>query len=505
MRSVIGIHIDTSFINAAQIDDHKGQAKLIKTAVEEIKLKDRPDTDASISSAIKTVLSKFPVGHASIVCTFHDPQIFVRKVTTPPMPVQELGPAVQLAVKNAFPFSLDEAVLDFQLVNKFSYQDKERYNVLVAVAPRKTIERIQTLFLNAKIKLSSCIPAAIALENLIARTRMKADETLAVIILGATVTELAIYQNSRLEFSRKLSIAVEDIIKSMTGSFYSDTGKTELTFAEAQEIEKEFGIPKTDEPIEISAKISTEQVLMLIGPKIEQLATEINRSIDYYRAELQGAKVDRVLLVGEVSRLKRLDEYLSEQLGLDVKCGNLLEGIGTTDQKPLLAVAAALGGTQGINLLSKPTRKIEPVILKAFVIAIILVIGGVYLYLNDRINARSEEVGLHNQKFTAKLTEAYDIRRLKEGRPAWDENLKVFSQMPSSIYLDELYLSDNQLHIKGEVLGEGHDPKSTLAGFITSLQKTSLKNARLKSLKRNKDEADKFEFEIIAAIEAVKQ
>ena len=174
MKTVIGLHIDATSVNAAQAVNNKGLSTVNKTAVESISLKEGLDADSAISSALKAVISKFHLGQASIVCTFHDPQVFVRKIITPPMPLQELGQAVQLAVKNAFPFSLDEAVLDYRLVNKFSHQGKERYNVLVAVAPRKTIERIQGLFLNAKIKLASCIPAAIALENLIGRSRPRA-------------------------------------------------------------------------------------------------------------------------------------------------------------------------------------------------------------------------------------------------------------------------------------------------------------------------------------------
>ncbi len=512
MRSVIGLHIDTSSVNAAQIaHNNKGQATLIKTAVEKISPKDAAQTDAEISSALTRVLSQFTLKPAGIICTFHDPQIFIRRITTPPMPSQELGQAVQLAVKNAFPFSLDEAVLDFQLVDKFSLQGKERFNVLVAVAPLKVIEHFQGLFSKAKIKLTACIPVAVALENLIARSRPKASETLAVIVLGPAVTELAIYHDSHLEFSRKLSMSAEDIIKSMTGSFFSDTGKTELTFSEAQAIEKEFGIPKPDEQVQFNEKISSQQVLMLIGPKIEQLATEIGRSIDYYREELQGGKVDRVLLVGETAQIKRLDEFLSAQLDLIVSCGDPLEGLGMNveAQKQLLAIGAAFSGTQGINLLTKRsdkknTFKNKTAVLQVIVIAVIVVISAAFIFLNDQFQSKSNQMLSKDQEFTARMTEAQDIHRLIQSRPSWGEILKSFSAMPPAIYLTELNLSSAQVLIKGDVLGEGKDPKKTLADFIVSLQENSLKDARLKSLKKANDEADKFEFEIVADVEAVK-
>ncbi|GEM_PF-3225885 len=544
-RSVIGLHIGISSVNAAQAVYYKGRATLIKTAVEKVSLKEGEDADSVISSALRTVLSQFSFQHAAIICTFHDPQVFVRKITTPPMPLQELGPAVQLAVKNAFPFSLDEAVLDFRLVNKFSHQGKERYNVLAAACPSKVIERIQDLFLIrtikpvagslpetsvdkrkfklGNIKIASCIPVAIALENLIGRSKSKTDETLAVIALESTVTELMIYRNSHLEFSRRLSVAAEDITKSMTGAFFSDTGKTELTLLEAEEIKEEHGIPKPDEPFQINAKITSQQVLVLIGPKIEQLATEINRSFDYYREELQGGKVVRVLLVGEASRLKRLDEFLSDQLGLEVRCGNPLEGIALLDpslihsddaaQQQLLAIGAALGDVRGINLLSrglgkKNKREIKLSVLKASTMITAVVIIFVFTFLNNQVQVKSKQVNLKKQEFTSRLKEARDtlaVGRLREGRPSWEEILKVFSHMPRDIYLNELNLNNDQLHIKGVVLVEGENSKTTLARFISSLQENILKDARLKLSKKIKDEVNKFEFEIVASVETVKQ
>jgi len=522
-KSTIGLHISSYSVKAAQIVNYKGQATLIKTAEERISLNEGVGADSAISSALRVVLSQFSLMNAAIICTFHDPQVFVRKITTPPMPLQELGPAVQLAVKNAFPFSLDEAVMDFRLVNKFSHQGKERYNILVAAVPIKTIERIQGLFMSGHFKVTSCIPVAIALENLIARSGLKADETLAVIIFGSTVSELAIYRDSHLEFSRKLSIAAEDITKSMTGAFYSDSGKIELTLTEAQEIEKEYGIPKTDEAVQSSIKITSNQILMLIGPKIEQFATEINRSFDYYGQELQGGKVGRVLLIGEASRLKRLDEFLSDKLGLEVTCGNLLEGIGVIDpslfnlddasQKQVLAIASALEGPKGINLLSRRTDKknkqdIEPGVLKGIVVAITMVITFAFIFLNNQIQAKSTQLGFKDHEFASRLIQARETltaRRLSEGRPSWGEILKIFSYMPRDIYLSELNLSKDQLHIKGILLVDGKSSRETLAHFISSLQEGLLKDARLKLLKKVNDETDKFEFEIVAGVEAVKK
>lgn len=542
-KSVIGLHIGTSSVNAVQVITHQGKLTLIKAVVEKITLKDGENLDSVVSAALRVVLSQFPIQRAAVICTIHDSQVFVRKITTPPMPVQELDAAVHLALKNAFPFSLDEAVLDFRLVGKFFHQDKEKYGVLVAACPIPTIERVRALFFgrsvkpvqgsfkkalvdkkepkSAGVKLASFIPAVIALENLTGRFKIKADEIVSVIVFGSTVTEMIILKNSRLEFSRSLSVTGDEITKSMTGAFFSDTGKTELTFSEAEEVKKVCGIPKADDFSQITEKITSQQVLVLIGPKIEQLVTEINRSFGYYSEELQGGKVDRVLLLGEAAKLKRLDDFLSDGLGVEVRRANPLEGISLLDpsvissqeesQKYVLSIGAALGSPQGINLLSqKPGKKngrvLQLTISKIVVVLIVAVIGFYFVSLNTQIRVRSERIKKTKQDLISQVKDAravLAIRRLSEGRPSWGEILKIFSNVPRNIYLTELSLSNDQLHIKGMVLIEGEDSKATLAQFISGLQEGVLKDARLKFSKKSKEEINQFEFEISANVETV--
>jgi type IV pilus assembly protein PilM len=463
----------------------------------------------------------------------------------PPIPTHELASAVRLAVKNFIPFPLDEAVLDFRLTNKFSHQGKERHSILVAACPVKVIERIQNYFLIKKIspsfnqhrgvssveqefrgrgiKVASCVPGAIALENFVRRTQAKDNETLAIVVLKSAVTELTIYRDSHLELFRRLSVTGDDITKSMTGVLISDTGKTELTFAEAEAIKKEFGIPPSDGSFSMSEKITSDQVLLLIKPKLEQLATDISRSFDYFQQELQGGKVAKVLLVGGAAQLKRLDEFLSVELGLEVKRGNPLEGVALIDpslihsgdsaQKQVLAIGAALGQVSGINFLSKGLKKnqkpkAEISSLKTLVVLIITGFILVFVLLSYQIKIKNEQINFKNQKLVSLLKEArgfLDIRQLKDNRPSWGEILNIFSGIPSDIHLTELILEKDQLRIQGLIWVTGDESKEILADFIAGLKKSILENPRLKFFKKIKDETNSFEFEIVANIDSGKQ
>lgn len=530
-KSTIGLQISPSTVSAVQTAVYKGRMTIIKTASENI-VPSQGNENLDLLPALRTVLSRFLTRQATVICAIHHPQVLVRKITTPLMPLDELGPAVVLAVRNFFPFSLDDAAWNFHVANKSMYQGKERLNIVVAACPRKVLETIQAAFTARgadrkqfkplSVRVSSFVPSSIALENLAGRIQSKADETLVIIELGAAASELNMYRNGRLEFSRKLSVTGHDITQSMTGALYSDTGKTELTLQEAQEVKNEFGIPKPNEAQPVKGKLTAGQVLLLIRPQIGQLVTEINQAFDYYRGELRGGKIERVLLFGEEAQLKRLDEFLSDELGLEVRRGNPLEGVALLDpslipsdadaQKLVSAVGAALSNIKGVNLLSREPRvkirwKIKKNILRTTALAATMVTVLMYLALNHQIEVNSERLRLKKKEFAAQLKKVRHglaIRQLMQERPSWGNVLGLVSNLPSNMHFSELNVTNNQLNIKGVIVAAGEDPKLAIARFISDLRNDVLKDARLMYYKEDQEIIGRSDFEVVANIRTVR-
>ena len=153
---------------------------------------------------------------------------------------------------------------------------------------------------------------------------------------------------------------------------------------------------ETDQWIE--EKISTSQILSLIRPKLEQLAGDIESSLDFYREESRGGTVNRILLFGGGSVLGGLAPFLSQQLGIKVEVGHVLEGIKVSPdvhaQEPSMtglfgmAIGAAAGEVKGFGLsrakninllpveLKEETRRlVENVSLKAVMTAVVVMAG----------------------------------------------------------------------------------------------------------------------------------
>ncbi|MBI3618239.1 MAG: type IV pilus assembly protein PilM [Candidatus Omnitrophica bacterium] len=522
---IIGVDIGTTSVKVVQMSYQDGQWALLKIAHVHIQ-PDGNDSKPAILQVLKDSLAGMDLDGSRIVCVANCPQTCVRTMTAPPMPSQELAEAIRWEARNYVSFPLEEAILDYEITGETIEKGVKKLNITVAASPRETIDRLLSFFSELGIKVSGIIPIFAALQNVVHRSQMKSasSETLAVIECGASITELNIYRNARLAFSRKLSTAGKNITESLMTTLVSDHGKLQLNFQQAEEIKQKYGMieSKTDQWIE--EKISTSQILSLIRPKLEQLVSDIESSLDFYREESRGGTVNRILLFGGGSSLLGLAPFLSQQLGIQVEVGHPLEWIKAPSdvhiQDPSMtglfgmAIGAAVGEAKGsgssraknINLLpvelkEETKRLVENVSLKAVMTAVVVMAG--LFYAGMRIQASTadkkfqaaqlEYQGLQSQ--IGELSEKAKISHLVHDHPAWEEIFRELSNvLPAGMYLTELGIEDNTISFKGIIHQNGPDMEVALSQFMLALENGIFKNVQL--IKTQKLDSSSLEFEV---------
>lgn len=522
-RTTIGVDLGSTAVKVAQIAGGNGELTLVKIAHVPIQ-SDGKDPKLAILNALKESLSGMDLEGARIVCVVNCPRTCVRIMTAPPMPPVELTEAIHWEAKNYISFPWEEAVWDYEITGESSDKGVKKLNITVAASPRETIDRLLSFFHELGIKVAAIIPISAAVQNIVRRMKSASSETLAVIECGASITELNIYKDGRLAFSRKLSAAGKDVTESLMTTLVSDRGKLQLDFQQAEEIKRKYGMAeeRTDQWIE--EKISTGQILSLIRPRLEQLVGDIESSLDFYREESHGGTVNRILLFGGGASLKGLAPFLTQQLGLKVEAGHGLEGIKLSSdvhiQEPSvtglfgLAIGAAAGEAKGfgvscakgVNLLpvelkEETRRLVENVSLKAVVTAAIVMAG--LFYAGMRIQdsaadkklqaARLEYQSLQSQ--TGELSEKARISHLVHGLPAWGEVFKELSNvLPAGMYLTELGMESNAISFKGVIHQNGQDMEVALSQFMITLENGIFKNVQL--IKTQKVDSSSLEFEV---------
>lgn len=512
---IIGLDIGSSSVKIAQFQSREDGLHLVRAELRDINYTDDGAREKETLSALRHLLRGVDIKKSKIIVAINCPQTAVKKVAAPYMPKSELRQGIMLEAKNYFPFPIDDTFLDFEILGDLVEKGVRKYEVLVAVSPKKTVENYLSLLGRAGIKPSSFVPYPYVFQKLAEQLHFKEDQVHYFLIIGRSNSDLVVVKGDNLVFSRKIPVTGNDFTKAMTGVLVSDRGKTELSMEEAEKIKREIGIPREDESKIVDNKISTTQILSMLRAPLEQLVSEIQRCFDYYREEGRGGTVDSLILFGGGASLGGIIEFLSKELNIEVRLGDVLESLKIDDRAVAdkgkisyrlgLAVGAALTGRKGVNLLppeikEETKRVIKRGTLEGAATAIILILALTYIGMRIQLNnfqkrisvARLELSSLQDQ--LKKAEEEILANKILSDEPQWEDLFKEVSNLiPDTVHITNFKMDNSIITMKGIVAAEGGD--QILAEFILTLEKGIFDNVKLVESKDLSEKAG-IEFEL---------
>jgi len=197
----------------------------------------------ALGQAIKHLLAESGISCKRCVSSVAgQSSVVVRIIEVPKMTNQELAETMKWEVERHVPFAADEIMMDFlPIEHAEASPDDQNMEVLLAVAQQEVINtHIETLF------AAGLEPFAIDVEPLaICRSLIdivgesSGEEAIAIISIGAAVTELGVYRNGLLAFPRTLPLAGN----SLTNAVSEKLGIPE---EEAERLKREQGIVLMD-------------------------------------------------------------------------------------------------------------------------------------------------------------------------------------------------------------------------------------------------------------------
>ena len=497
---VVGLDVGSSSVKIVQFIKREDGLHLIKAGLEEIaQVKDEAWRGKGVIIPLKNLLRGVDFKKSKFVVAINCGNTALRSITTPFMPRAELKTAITLEAKNYFPFSVDEAFLDFEILDTMVEKGIKKYKVLVATSPKKTVARSLSLLDGVGIKPAAFITTCLALKKTVENTASGEEEVKAFLDIGKQFSELAIFSGKELVFSRKIPVAGDDFTEAMTGVLVSDKGKTQLTIEEAEKIKREVGLPLAGEPKMVEDKISTTQIMALLRTPAEQLVNEIDRCFDYYREETKGSEVASLVRFGGGALLKGLDKFISQELSLEVKAGNPLGGFKkepeTASLKEVelsrlnLAIGAALSQAKGIYLLPpevkhETKRMFKRTTLRSIIISTVLILSFIYIGMKiqlgnfqKRIKAATLELG--GLRFgLAEAKKQSLANSLLASEPFWEDVfIEVSNIIPDEIYLTHLSKQGSRLKLKGVV--ESKEEGEIISKFMFGLEKGVFNHVKL--------------------------
>ncbi len=278
---------------------------------------------------LRRVLDHEGISTSHAVVDIPRDQAILNTLSLPCQVPDALPNIVAIQIAKQLPFAIDDAVVDF-IVGPHA-PDAVTAEVLVAAVRHEVLAHYQAVFDAAKLKLIriGLRPYANRLAACQLLRHAMPDRVL-FIDVGPTLTEIDVLRNSFLAFSRAASVYVP---------------------APGEEAQRSLGAEAVlnEEPGEEPRPAGL--TLRLSSPTdgvVASLVVEVTRSIEAYRAVDAGAKMDHVVIGGDLGVEETLAEALQQRLNVTTEIYNPGSSFGWEPDEG--ANAAAFAATLGLVL-----------------------------------------------------------------------------------------------------------------------------------------------------------
>ena len=197
----------------------------------------------TVSEILKALLKEVGLKTKKVRLTVSGSGVHFKRISVPSLPKAELKEAVRWEIKDHLPFPVETAQIDFHILNEYVEDNVKKLDLITVACPKHLVDRTLSIAERAGLQPIHLDVAPFALWNtLLAWDRIKKEETVALIDMGAEKTGIYIFKDGILQFSREVTPAGADITRAIMEGIGS-AGEPGLLYERAEKIKQEMGIP----------------------------------------------------------------------------------------------------------------------------------------------------------------------------------------------------------------------------------------------------------------------
>ncbi|MCG8648478.1 MAG: type IV pilus assembly protein PilM, partial [Pirellulales bacterium] len=314
--SVWGIEIGQSALKALRCSMQDGE--IVADAFDYIeypKILSQPEAVAEelVADAIDQFLEHNEVTSEKICVSVPGQSGLAKFFKPPPVEVKKIADIVRYEARQQIPFDLEDVVWDFQMMPGSMIEDGYALESEVGLFAMKREQAYRQLapFDNANMEVDAVQLAPLALYNMIAHDRMadriEADifdadnppPSSVLLSIGTDSSDLIVTNGFRI-WQRSMPIGGNHFTRQLTKDL-------KLTFAKAEHLKRNA-----------REAVDPKLVFQTMRPVFNDLVTEVQRSIGFFRSLDKKAEISELLLTGNTVKMPGLAAYLGKNLGFEV-------------------------------------------------------------------------------------------------------------------------------------------------------------------------------------------
>jgi type IV pilus assembly protein PilM len=350
-RIFLCVDFGESFIKVVYLQNRQGAYTLLGHGLVEFGATQKNEQD--VSHFLKQLLENNSIRAKEVAFSVSDPEgVFIRKLDLAQMPRAELLKAIKRQLEEELSIDPEENVWDFQVISEYTdSESRERIKLLCVFVKKDIINKYIQAVAACGLMPRRISTSAFNHEGTLA-TFLDPAQVSAILDIAGTHSDLAIYQNNKLNSVGDLEFSTEKLRAALVGILATRNERIEVNMQQAKELLSQHGIPP-DPTMILERQIKGEDIILPIRPILERLVAQLRESFLRFKAE-NNLAVNRLYITGGGANLKNLDVYLAEQLKMKIDELPLPKSLnlGKVDVHKFSLEANQLSGVLGLGMAS---------------------------------------------------------------------------------------------------------------------------------------------------------
>lgn len=298
----------------------------------------------AVIETIKLVFEENKFKTKNVAISISGNSVIIKKISLPAMDKEELAESIVWEAKHNIPYPYEETNVDYAILRPPRGTEERNLDILLVAAKKDKIANYSNVVNQARKNLMAIDVDVFALQNALEVNYPEEFETkiVAIINIGANITNIAIIERGTSQLFRDLSIG---------GYFFIENMRKELniSFDEAEKLLK--GIPSKTVPAERAEEV--------INFNIKDLLDEIDKTFSFYEAgEKRQKRIEQIYLSGGLALLKNLASAFGQKFNIRTEIFNPFRNIRYDEKKLDPVYQEEMGALFGVAV-GLATRKTE--------------------------------------------------------------------------------------------------------------------------------------------------
>jgi type IV pilus assembly protein PilM len=257
----------------------------------------------AVVDALGRLFKDLRITQKEVALSISGHSVIIKKLNLPLMKRDELEEQIQWEAEQHIPFEISEVEIDYNIL----WQNPEvgQMDVLLVAAKKEEIQDLSEVVRQAKLKPMVVDIDAFAMQNVYELNYgFTEGETIALLNVGASVTTVNILNGAISQFTRDITNGGASITEEIQKML-------QVGFEEA-EAYKAGGDANSQEVV-------PQEVDEIISNVVDALASEIQRSLDFYMATTSQSEVERIFITGGTSKIPHLRSAIERRSRVQVE------------------------------------------------------------------------------------------------------------------------------------------------------------------------------------------